>query len=140
MPYSEQLAERVREALRERRIAFEEKPMMGGLCFMVQGKMCLGVEKLRLMARIDPDEYQAALGREGCVPMDFTGRPMRGFVFVNPEGIDSRQQLQNWVDLALEFNPRAVASRHRGTAIKNPTAAKRAVASARRPSNRKKKR
>ena len=138
MPYSEQLAERVRDVLRERRIAFEEKRMMGGLCFMVQGKMCLGIDQLRLMARIDPDEYEAALGREGCVPMDVTGRPMRGFVLVNPEGIDSRRQLQSWVELALEFNPRAVASRRRDRVANKASATKPPAVSMHRPSNRKK--
>ncbi len=73
--------------------------------------MCVGVEKARLMARIDPEHYQAELGRKGCIPMDFTGRPMRGFVFVNGEGLASEADLASWLELALEFNPRAVPSR-----------------------------
>ena len=88
MAYDEELADRVRRIFADRSVAFEEKPMMGGLCFMVDGKMCIGVVKIRLMARIDPEIYHEALGRKGCVPMDFTGKPMRGFVFVNAEGID----------------------------------------------------
>ena len=87
--------------------------MMGGLCFMVDGKMCVGVEKARLMARIDPAIYEKALGRKGCVPMDFTGRPMRGFVFVQAEGYASDHDLASWLDLALEFNPHAKSSKKR---------------------------
>ena len=110
MGFDELLAERVRELFRERAIAFDEKKMMGGLCFMVDGKMCVGIVKDRLMARIGPDNYAAALGRSGCIPMDFTGRPMLGFVFVNPAGTKSRRDLKSWIVLALEFNPHAVAS------------------------------
>lgn len=85
--------------------------MMGGLCFMVDGKMCVGIDKDRLMARIDPAGYEAALGRRGCLPMDFTGRPMRSFVFVNPDGIGSKRDLKFWLELALEFDPRASSSK-----------------------------
>jgi TfoX/Sxy family transcriptional regulator of competence genes len=113
MPYDEQLAARVRQFLMERGTVFEEKRMMGGLCFMVDGKMCVGVERRRLMARIDPDVYESALLRRGCVPMDFTGRPMRGFVFVNPVGLASKRDLESWLLLALEFNPRAVAAKRK---------------------------
>ena len=87
--------------------------MMGGLCFLVSGKMCVGVEKERLMVRLDPDIYETSLERKGCTPMDFTGRPMRGFVFVNAEGNASDRELASWLDLALEFNPRAKASKKR---------------------------
>jgi hypothetical protein len=73
--------------------------------------MCVGVEKERLMVRLDPDIYDDALGRRGCAPMDFTGRPMRGFVFVDQEGIDTAPDLAYWLDLALDFNPRAVSSK-----------------------------
>lgn len=121
MAFDERLAKRVRDLFRVSNVVCEEKKMMGGLCFMVDGKMCIGVEKDRLMARIDPSEYDAALGRKGCIPMDFTGRPMRGFVFVNPEGIESRADLRYWISLALEFNPRAIASR-RKSGLRSTTA------------------
>ena len=111
MPIDEHIAERVRAFFADRSVAFEEKRMMGGLCFMVDGKMCVGVETGRLMARIDPEVYEEALTRKGCDPMDFTGRPMRGFVFVGPEGFSSKRDLEHWLSLALEFNPRAKASR-----------------------------
>ena len=111
MAYDEELADRVRCIFADRNVAFVEKPMMGGLCFMVDGKMCVGVEKDRLMARIAPEIYDEALGRKGCVPMDFTGKPMRGFVFVNQEGVATKRDLERWIVLALEFNPRAVPSK-----------------------------
>jgi hypothetical protein len=118
MTFDERLAQRVRTSLNNHEVDFEEKKMMGGLCFMVNGKMCVGIEKDRLMARIDPTVYEEALARKGCVPMDFTGRPMRGFVFVNPEGTKSSRDLRSWLTLALEFNPRAASSRGRTSSIK----------------------
>jgi len=111
MAYNEQLADRVRSNFQKRAVHFQEKSMMGGLCFLVDGKMCVGVEKERLMVRIDPGIYEETLGRKGCVPMDFTGRPMRGFAFVNAEGLTAQAELKSWLDLALEFNPRAKASK-----------------------------
>jgi len=110
MPFDEDLAERVRRSFAARVVHFDEKRMMGGLCFMVDGKMCVGISDDRLMVRLDPDEYDKALGRKGCVPMDFTGRPMRGFVFVTPAGTASHGDLELWIELALNFNPRAKAS------------------------------
>ena len=79
--------------------------MMGGLCFMVGGKMCVGITGDRLMVRLDPETYEAALTRPGCLPMDFTGRPMRGFVFVEPDGTTTDASLRSWISLALEFTP-----------------------------------
>jgi TfoX/Sxy family transcriptional regulator of competence genes len=111
MAYDEQLAERIRRRFGKVRVRFEEKRMMGGLCFTVDGKMCVGVEKNRLMARIDPAIYDAALRRKHCVPMDFTGRTMRGFVFVNPAGLATDDELDDWLKLAMEFNPKAKASK-----------------------------
>ena len=113
MAFDEKLAERVREQFAKRAVAFEEKRMMGGLCFLVDGKMCVGVEKDRLMVRLDPVIYDDALQRKGCRPMDFTGRPMRGFVFVNAEGCSSTRDLAVWLELALEFNPKAKSSKKR---------------------------
>lgn len=111
MAYDEKLAERIRDGFKKVRARFEEKRMMGGLCFLVDGKMCVGVEQDRLMARIDPAVYEEALERKGCVPMDFTGRPMRGFVFVKPVGLAADTELLAWLQLALDFNPRAKSSR-----------------------------
>ena len=111
MAYNEYLGERISSYLRNKGIAFEEKKMMGGLAFMVDEKMCVGVVNENLMARIDPEGMVDALRKKGCKPMDFTGRPMKGFVFVEPIGMDMDEELEAWVDLALDFNPRAKSSK-----------------------------
>lgn len=113
MAYDTALADRLTDLLTARKVAFESKAMMGGLCFMVDGKMCVGVTKERLMVRLDPAVEAAVLKKPGCKPMDFTGRPMKGFVFVLPEGCDAEAQLKYWLTLALDFNPRAKASKKR---------------------------
>lgn len=134
MAFDEQLATRVRGFFKQRKVAIEEKRMMGGLCFMVDGKMCVGVEKERLMARIDPADYDAALRRKGCVPMDFTGRPMRGFVFVNLAGLATDSELNDWLKLALEFNSRAKSSKKKSTPPSPTQARSRAASLARKQS------
>lgn len=113
MAYDELLEQRICQFLPGKRIKYEAKRMMGGLCFMVDGKMCVGVEKNRLMARIGPDAHDVALTRKGCRPMDFTGKPMRGFVFVAPEGLASERELAFWLELALAYNPIAKKSAKR---------------------------
>lgn len=110
MAYNEHLAERVRETLK-RTANVEEKKMMGGITFMVNDKMCVGVSKNELMARIDPDIYEVALRRKGCHEMNFTGRPMKGFIFVDPKGTSNKRDLNYWIDLALDFNKKAKASK-----------------------------
>lgn len=110
MTYDESMEWRVRQYFDAKRIKYEAKRMMGGLCFMVKGKMCVGVEKNRLMARIGPEAYEDALTRKGCRPMDFTGRPMRGFVFVGLEGLKTAKDLAFWLELALAHNPIAKKS------------------------------
>ena len=78
---------------------------------MVDNKMCVGIVKNELMARIDPDIYSEALIKKGCKEMNFTGRPMKGFVFVEPEGIDLENDLEYWIELCLDFNPKAKSSK-----------------------------
>jgi TfoX/Sxy family transcriptional regulator of competence genes len=113
MAYDEHLADRVRQIFAELHVMAEEKKMMGGLCFMLNDKMCAGVTDERLMARIDPVIYQEALTRQGAREMDFTGRPLKGFVFVEPEGIDDDEDLRSWLQLCLDYNPLAKSSRKR---------------------------
>ena len=78
---------------------------------MVNDKMCVGVEKERLMLRIDPEKYDDVIEKEGCTPMDFTGKPMKGFVFVDTDVLRTKKQLQYWMNLALEYNKFAKASK-----------------------------
>ena len=113
MAYDEHLTNRVRRIFQEHKIVFEDKKMMGGICFLVNDKMCLGIVKNKLMARIDPDTTDEALVKKGCHEMDFTGKPMKGFVFVEPEGIDMDKDLEYWIELALEYNPKAKSSKKR---------------------------
>jgi len=112
MAYNEKLAERVREAFAGI-TKVEEKKMMGGLTFMINNKMCVGILKDDLMARIDPDVYDSVLKRKGCREMDYTGKPMKGFVFVSPEGTKSKKDLSYWVGLALDYNKKAKSSRRK---------------------------
>ena len=111
MAYNEKLAGRVRELIVLTHKNVEEKKMFGGLCFMVNGKMCVGVEQERLMVRLDPARYEEVMEMEGCSPMDFTGKVMKGYVFVDIEAIDTKKKLEFWIMLALEFNSKAKASK-----------------------------
>lgn len=111
MTYNEFLADRLRQALSERKVPFEEKKMMGGLCLMVDDKMCLGVIKDDLMARVGPHVQDGFLKRPGARGMDFTKRPMKGYAFVNAEGWDDDAELSDWVDQCLMFNKEAKSSK-----------------------------
>lgn len=110
MAYNEKLAERVREQIKTAGHKAEEKAMFGGLCFLVKGKMCLGVETERLMVRFNPAEADLVKQKEGFRPMDFTGRVMKGYAFVGLEYINTAKKLAYWVNLALAYNPVAKAS------------------------------
>lgn len=111
MAYDEFLADRIRNILKEKRVSFEEKKMMGGLTFMIDYKMCVGIVKNDLMARIDPNIYEDALKIQGCKEMNFTGKAMKGFVFIEPESIDMDKDLNYWIQLCLDFNPKAKSSK-----------------------------
>ena len=113
MAYDEHLADRVRQSFNEKNATFTEKKMFGGLCILVDDKMCVGVQKDELMARIDPEMWQEALTKKGCREMDFTGRSMKGFVYVSAEGIDNDEDLSYWVQLALDYNPKAKSSKRK---------------------------
>jgi TfoX/Sxy family transcriptional regulator of competence genes len=111
MAYNEKLANMTREliALKEKNV--EEKAMFGGLCFMVNDKMTVGIEKEKLMVRLDPSKYEEAMEKEGCTPMDFTGRVMKGFVFVDASVLNTKKKLEYWINLALEYNKIAKSSK-----------------------------
>jgi len=109
--YNEKLADRTREIISLTHKKIEEKKMFGGLCFMVNGKMCVGVEKERLMVRLDPAKYDEVIDKEGCKPMDFTGKVMKGYVFVDIEALSTEKKLNYWIQLALEYNKVAKASK-----------------------------
>jgi len=111
MAFSEFLADRIRGSLKENNASFEEKLMFGGICFMVDDKMCVGIIKDELMARIDPENEKAFLQEKGCRPMDFAKRPMKGYLYVSPEALDLDSDLDKWIKRCLEFNPKAKSSK-----------------------------
>ncbi len=101
MAYDEPLAERVQDAL-SGRAGVSKRKMFGGIAFMIGGNMACGVINDDLMVRLDATEAERALAEEHVRPMDFTGRPMKGFVFVSPAGTDSDESLAGWVELAAD--------------------------------------
>ena len=111
MAFNEFLADRIRQILAERNADFFEKRMFGGLVFMVDDKMCLGIVKDEVMARIGLEAYTDALNKPGCSEMNFTGRPMKGYIFLNDDATDLDAELEYWIGLALSFNPFAKATK-----------------------------
>jgi TfoX/Sxy family transcriptional regulator of competence genes len=106
MAYDEKLNNRIRESIAHLP-KVEEKHMFGGTCFMVNGKMCVGVVKDEMMCRIGPEAYEPALERKGCREMVFTGKPMNGYVFVSEDGMKSKKDFEYWINLCLDFNKNA---------------------------------
>lgn len=110
MAFDEKLVDRIRESLVGINNV-EEKNMFGGVCFMVNGKMCIGVVKDEMMCRINPAMDEIVLEKKGCRIMDFTGKPMKGYVFISEEGMKTKKAFDYWVNLCLEFNSLAKASK-----------------------------
>lgn len=102
MAYDEQFADRVRRALGPRPNVSEKK-MFGGVAFLLDGKMICGIANEDLMVRVGPERYEAALAEKHVRPMDFTGRPLKGYVYVGPEGARTDRAIQKWVELAAAF-------------------------------------
>ena len=111
MAYNEFLADRISQILTDKSVNFFEKKMFGGLCFMIDDKMCLGIVKDEVMARIGPEKYEQSLLKNGCSEMNFTGRPMKGYVFITPNGFDLDDDLTAWLQLCIDFNPIAKKSK-----------------------------
>ena len=111
MAYNEELVNRTREMIALTHDDLTEKKMFGGICFLVDDKMLGGVVKDRLMLRIDPGQQDELLEKEGCSPMDFTGKPMKGYVYVEMEALKTSKQMEYWVSLALEYNKTAKSSK-----------------------------
>ncbi len=101
MAYDENLADRIRKALKGKG-EIAEKKMFGGLCLLLRGKMCCGVIKDVLVARVDPDDAPALLKQPGVRPMDFTGRPMKGFLYVH-QRVLAGPKLSRWLKRCLAF-------------------------------------
>lgn len=102
MVYDDGVAQRIRELL-EGRPGVVEKRMFGGIAFLLDGNMCCGVVKDALMVRVGKEKYADALGERYAREMDFTGRPLTGFVYVEPEGFEDDGDLERWIGRALAF-------------------------------------
>lgn len=101
MAYDEQLAERIRTYLKRRK-GVEEKRMFGGLCFMLNGHMCCGIDKDRLMVRVLSERYDTLLKKPHAREMDFTGKPLKSFLFISEAGYRTTSSLASWLDEAVE--------------------------------------
>lgn len=102
MAFSEALAERIRRRL-ARRKNVEEKKMFGGVGFLLNGNLLVGVRKDSLLVRLGPDESDEALKEAHVKEFDITGRPMKGWVLVEPQGVEGEDQLADWIQRALKF-------------------------------------
>ena len=100
--FDEALAVRIREALRDRMDVTERK-MFGGLAFLVRGHMCCGIVGNDLMVRVGAGDHERALAEPHARPMDFTGRPSRGMVYVGAAGVRTKQALRGWIARGLRF-------------------------------------
>ena len=106
MPYNEQLADRIRETIPLKK-GIVEKKMFGGIAFMLKNKMFCGIVKDDLMVRVLEEHYEQAVSEPHARPMDFTGKIMRGFVFVSPGGINSPNKLAIWIEKGIDFAMKA---------------------------------
>jgi TfoX/Sxy family transcriptional regulator of competence genes len=100
--YDERLADRIRRVLAKRPDVSERK-MFGGIAFMVRGNMCCGVVKNELMVRVGPDQYDKLMAQAGARPMDFTGRPTKGMLYVDAKTCANAKSLASWVERGAEF-------------------------------------
>ncbi len=117
MSYNENRAQHIRTFFQEKKVDFYEKRMFSGLVFMVDDKMCCGthIDKVTqqdfLLCRLGEEAYVEAVTKEDVIPMEFTGKPMKGYVFVTESGHNTTKALTYWLQLCLDFNPLAKASK-----------------------------
>ena len=115
MLYNEKLADRIREAIADAGM-IEEKKMFRGMCFMLNGKMCICVNAGELLCRVGPEAYEDALEKPGSRPMIHNGRMMKGFVFVDEAAVKPKKDFDYWVKTCVAFNKDAKAAKPRKTA------------------------
>lgn len=99
---SEELILRIKAAITPWKEHITGKRMFGGYCFLYKGKMCVGETKERLMVRVVSEKMEKVLAMDHVIPMDFTGKPMKEFIFVNQKGYDTEEKLQLWIELGIE--------------------------------------
>jgi len=110
MAFNEHLGERIERILKDKNVMYQPKRMFGGISYLVDGKMCVGIVKNNMMVRVDPADENKLLEKEGCLPMDFTGKPLKGYLFITPLATDMDEDLAKWIQLALDFNPKVKKS------------------------------
>lgn len=119
MAFDPHQADRIRQIFKAKKIDTEEKKMIGGLCFMVDDKMCCGThidkntKNSLLMARIGESAAQKHIDNSICLPLDNGGKRMKDFVYVTSDGIDFDEDLEHWIELCMDFNPLAKSSKKR---------------------------
>lgn len=113
MAYDEGLAQRVAHIFENKNVTYKAKKMIGGLCFMVDDKMVVGIMQDALLARVDPILYSTLIKKKNCGPMNLGGKIMDGYVRVGPRALASDDSLSEWLKLCLDFNPKAKASKKR---------------------------
>ncbi|MBI1767071.1 MAG: TfoX/Sxy family protein [Bacteroidetes bacterium] len=110
MAYNEKTAERIRQAL-ARTKKLVEKKMFGGIAFMINDKMCIGVDKDDLMIRCAPEMNDELLSKKGVRAFDLSGKPMKGWLLVSPDGTKSKKEFEWWIQLAIESNKKVTSSK-----------------------------
>ncbi|MEO1257814.1 MAG: TfoX/Sxy family protein [Bacteroidota bacterium] len=111
MAYDQYLADRILRVFEKEKTIAIEKKMFGGIGFMVDDKMCIGIYKVGLMARVDPEKVGELVKRKGAEQMIHGGRTMKGYLTIFPEGYDLDDDLEFWVLKCLEFNPKTKKSK-----------------------------
>jgi hypothetical protein len=135
MAYDDTLANRIRQVLAPRK-GIVERRMFGGLAFLLQGRMCFGIVGNDLMVRVSTDEFDAVMRGRHVRPMDFTGKPLRGFVYVSPPGFRTAASLRTWLSRGERGGREKVAQLARtGGRRKTPSAGARRKTSPARPSH-----
>lgn len=110
MAYNETTADRIRQALAGTKKLVEKK-MFGGIAFMINNKMCIGVDKDDIMIRCTPEMNDELLSKKGIRPFDLTGKPMKGWLLVSPEGTKSKKEFDSWIQIAIESNKKVTSSK-----------------------------
>lgn len=108
MPYNEEFSIRIKKMLIQLNVDFVDKKMFGGFAFMINDKMCVGIVNDKIMLRVMEDKYESLLEENGVEPMNFTGKIMKGLLFINPEAFRTDKELLHWINYGLEFAEKGV--------------------------------
>lgn len=100
-PTTQEILNRVRLALSPWKENISEKKMFGGTCFLYKNKMCIGETKHRLMVRVKAEKMAESLTHPNVTPMNFTGKTLKEFIFVSPDGYNTEERLQHWIELGI---------------------------------------